>query len=105
MNSQQHQADQQIRGASLQQRPPMRALEIIIIVAPKGTARCLWTETVPLHELGHLDIQRATAIEFDNSAQAWWVFDGYGDQLYCSPSREICLAWEHKHLNWVLENS
>ncbi len=74
-------------------------------VAPDGTARCLWTEAVPLHELGRLDVQRAHSIEFDNAVQAWRVFDGSGDCLYCSPSRETCLAWERKHLAWVLENT
>jgi hypothetical protein len=78
---------------------------INITIAPDGTARCLWTETVPLHELGRLNIQRATTIEFDNQAQAWRVFDAMGDCLYCSPSRETCLAWERQHLNWVLDNT
>ncbi len=77
---------------------------VTITVAPDGTARCLWTEVVPLHELGRLDIQRACSIEFDNQAQAWRVFDAMGDCLYCSPSRQTCLAWEQKHLNRVLEN-
>jgi hypothetical protein len=76
----------------------------MITVATDGTVRCLWTEAVPLHELGELDIQRACSIEFDNCAQAWRVVDREGDCLYCSPSRETCLAWERKHLNWLLEN-
>jgi hypothetical protein len=76
-----------------------------ITIAPDGTARCVWTETVPLHELGRLKIQRACSVEFDNEAQAWRVFDGEGDCLYCSPSRETCLAWERKHMNWLLDNS
>ena len=79
--------------------------EIHITLAPDGTARCLWTEAVPLHELGRLEIQRAYSVEFDNQAQAWRVFDPTGDCLYCSPSRETCLAWERRHLNWVLDNS
>ena len=77
----------------------------ILIIAPDGTARCLWTEALPLHKLGRLDIQRAFSVEFDNQAQAWRVFDPAGECLYCSPSREICLAWEQKHLSWVLENT
>jgi hypothetical protein len=77
---------------------------VIITIAPDGTARCLWTEAVPLHELGRLEIQRAFSVEFDNQAQAWCVFDAMGDCLYGSPSRETCLAWERRHLNWVLDN-
>lgn len=78
---------------------------LVITIAPDGTARCLWTEAVPLHELGRLAIQRALSVEFDNRAQAWRVFDPMGDCLYCSPSRDTCLAWEQKHLNWVLGNT
>ncbi len=77
---------------------------IIITIAPNGTARCLWTETLPLQELGRLDVQRAYSVEFDNAAQAWRVFDAMGDCLYCSPSRQTCLVWEAKHVNWLLEN-
>jgi hypothetical protein len=75
---------------------------VIITIAPDGTARCLWTEAVPLHELGPLEIQRAYSVEFDNQAQAWCVFDAMGDCLYGSPSRETCLAWERRHFNEML---
>jgi hypothetical protein len=79
--------------------------EISITIAPDGTVECLWTEAVPLWELGRLKLQRACSIEFDNPAQAWRVFDPNGHCLYCSPSREICLAWERQYLNWVLDNN
>ncbi len=78
---------------------------VLMTIAPDGTARCVWTEAVPLHELGRLKLQRAFSVEFDNEAQAWRVFDPAGDCLYCSPSRETCLAWEQKYLTWLLENS
>lgn len=78
---------------------------VIMTITADGTARCLWTEALPLADLGRLDIKRATGIEFDNRVQAWRVYDGMGDCLYCSPSRDACLAWEQKHLNWQLENS
>lgn len=74
-------------------------------VAPDGTVRCLWTETLPLHLLGHLDIQRACAVEFDNDAQTWRVIDAAGECLFHSLSRETCLAWEREHLIAVLENN
>lgn len=76
-----------------------------IIINAEGKVRCLWTEAVPLHGLGPLHIQRAYSVEFDNRAQAWRVFDEEGDCLFCSPSRDTCLAWERQHLNWVLENA
>ena len=79
--------------------------EISITITPDGIVQCLWTEAVPLHELGRLKLQRAYSIEFDNPAQAWRVFDPKGHCLYCSPSRETCLAWERQYLNWVLDNN
>ena len=36
-----------------------------------GTAQCLWTEALPLHELGRLEITRASNIEFNNATQQW----------------------------------
>jgi hypothetical protein len=75
-----------------------------LFILPNGTVRGLYTEEVDLSLLGELDIQRACSIEFDNTAQAWRVFDPEGDCLYCSPSRETCQAWEQKHMNWVLDN-
>ena len=78
---------------------------IIITIAKDGMVRCLWTEVLLLHELGRLAVQRACSVDFDNQAQAWRVFDREGDCLYCSPSRETCLAWERQYLNWVLETT
>jgi hypothetical protein len=75
-----------------------------LFIMPNGKVRGLYTEEIDLSALGELEIQRACTLEFDNEAQAWRVLDGEGDCLYCSPSRETCLAWEQKHVNWVLEN-
>ena len=36
---------------------------------------------------------------------AWRVFDRKGRCLYCSPSRETCLAWERQYLDWVLDHN
>ena len=76
-----------------------------LLILPDGTVRGVYTEALDLSTLGQLQVQRAMAIEFDNRLQAWRVFDAMGDCLYCSPSRETCLAWEQKHLAWVLENT
>ena len=76
-----------------------------LLITPDGTVRGLYTEALDLSTLGQLEVHRALAIEFDNRLQAWRVYDAMGDCLYCSPSREACLAWEQKHLDWVLDNS
>ncbi len=77
---------------------------LTIVVTPDGAARCVWTEALPLHELGRLDVKRAFSVEFDNQVQAWRVYDAMGDCVYCSPSRETCLSWERRYLHWALEN-
>jgi hypothetical protein len=71
----------------------------IITFASDGTARCLWTETVPLHELGRLEIRRAANIEFDNATQHWSVKDRKGRIRFFSRSRNACLEWEQQNLH------
>ena len=74
-------------------------------VLPNGIIKGLYTEALDLNTLGRLEVQRAMAIEFDNPAQVWRVFDPFGRCVYASPSREECLTWERQHLNAVLERS
>lgn len=76
-----------------------------LIVTSDGTIRGFFTEALDLTTLGILEVQRAMAVEFDNAAQVWRVFNPYGQSVYDSPSREDCLAWERQHLNQVLDNS
>jgi hypothetical protein len=76
-----------------------------LTIRTDGTIQAMYTEAIELSALGLMDVRRATLIEFDNRLQAWRVLDPIGDCLYCSPSRDTCLAWERKHLNWVLDNS
>jgi hypothetical protein len=70
-----------------------------ITFTPQGTAHCLWTEALPLQELGLLEITRASTIEFDQDKQEWEVRDSNNQLLYSHPSRNTCLEWEHKHFN------
>ncbi len=67
-----------------------------------GTVQGLYTEVIDLRALGQLRVTRATSIEFDHPCQVWRVFDPGGQMLYSSPSRQLCLEWEQKHLNNVL---
>lgn len=65
---------------------------------PDGTAQCLWTEVLPLHELGRLEITRASNIEFNNTTQQWEVKDQKGKVRYIAMSRSSCLEWEQQNL-------
>ena len=76
----------------------------IITFAPDGTARCLWTEAVPLHHLGRLDIQRASTVEFNGNKQTWEVRLASTPEAvaFSDPSRDICLNWERNTINALL---
>ena len=65
-----------------------------ITFKPDGTARCLWTEVLPLHELGRLEVHRTSNIEFNNADQKWEIIDGKGRVRFIARSRSACLEWE-----------
>jgi len=69
-------------------------MNIQISFRPDGTAQCLWTEALPLHELGRLEVTRASSIEFNNAAQHWEVKDRKGRIRFIAKSRPACLEWE-----------
>jgi hypothetical protein len=70
----------------------------IISFHPNGTAVCLWTEALPLHELGRLEITRASHIEFNNNTQQWEVIDRKGRVRFFFKSRSACLEWDEQNL-------
>jgi hypothetical protein len=74
-------------------------MHIQISFKTDGTALCLRTEAVPLHEVGRLEIHRATNIEFNNSTQKWEVNDQKGKVLFFDKSRSVCLEWEQQNLS------
>jgi hypothetical protein len=71
----------------------------IISFKNDGSAHCLWTEALPLHEIGKLKITRASTIEFNNTNQRWEVKDGKKKIRFFAKSRALCLAWEHQQFN------
>ena len=78
----------------------MKDVKHTITFAPDGTALCLWTEAVPLHELGRLEVQRATNIEFNNTTQHWEVIDRKSKVRFFSRFRSECLEWERENLQF-----
>jgi hypothetical protein len=68
-------------------------------ISPSGLINCLYTEIIPLQELGKLAVYRATDIRFCEKSQQWNVrCASTGKLLYSNPSRENCLAWELDNL-------
>lgn len=72
---------------------------------PTGEVVGLYTEVIPLTELGSLHIERWTLLEFNNSTEEWEVKrltrNGQTDPtvLFSHPSRQACLHWEHGQFN------
>jgi hypothetical protein len=99
-----HPSDHRVETASQQSRQPSTMNHHIINFAPNGTACCLWTEIVPLHELGRLEIQRASTVEFEEGTQSWEVRLTSNPEIVAfeDPSRETCLNWERETLNELL---
>jgi hypothetical protein len=73
-------------------------MNIHISFTPDGTAQCLWTEALPLYEIGSLQVTRASNIEFNNQTQQWEVKDRRGKLRFIARSRSACLEWEHQNL-------
>lgn len=70
----------------------------VIAFHPDGTAHCLWTDALPLAELGKLEVRRASEIEFNNDSVMWEVkIDG--KVVHSAPSRAACISWEVETLN------
>ena len=73
--------------------------EAVLTFNPDGTAGGLYTEAIPLRELGRLSIRRASTIEFDDAAQQWVVRSPSGTELFRDPARQRCLDWERDFFN------
>lgn len=76
-----------------------------IFIRPDGSIEGLYTDTVPLQELGKLNVTRATNVEFDEGRQEWIVsLPDDGKEVYSDPNREEALAWERKFCETCLFN-
>jgi hypothetical protein len=73
-------------------------MNITIHFNHNGTAHCLWTDAISLHDLGRLEITRASHIEFNHATQQWEVIDRKGRVRFFARSCAACLEWEHENL-------
>ena len=73
-------------------------MNVTISLKPDGTALCLWTDAISLHEVGHLEITRASTLEFNHANQKWEVIDRKGKVRLIAKSRSACLEWEQENL-------
>ena len=71
----------------------------VLTIRPGGIVFGLYTEAIPLEQIGALEIHRLTEIEFNNATQEWEAKDLDGNVLFTNRSRQRCLNWEHRHFN------
>jgi hypothetical protein len=79
-------------------------------IDPNGTINTLYTEALKLDDLGPLQIERASTIEFNDTTQEWEV--RFVNKLcrdtaavhFSNPSRAACIQWEIDQLNQKLLN-
>ena len=65
-----------------------------------GDIETLWTDALPLAELGAMTMTRASNIEFNEELQMWEVFiAGSRVAYYANKSRQACLDWEIEYFN------
>jgi hypothetical protein len=64
----------------------------------QGDGHCLYTELIDLHQLGSLQVKRASVIDFNNQSQRWEVRSLSAKVLFFSKFRHVCLEWEQQHI-------
>lgn len=84
----------------------------VLQIADDGRITGLYTEAIPLAELGPLSIRRASTIEYYDHDHTWRVRlieqttqREVLEPLFESPSRQACLDFEHEYFNQLLERT
>jgi len=74
---------------------------ICIQFGTDGTGYAVYTEALPLAELGQLSMRRASSVEYNETKQKWEVrLTSNPDQVaYSHESRSECIRWEIETLN------
>lgn len=73
---------------------------IVIDIGPGGQARCLYTDALPLSEIGSMEVRRASSIEYNNRTRMWEVVLASEDRVaFTHPSRAACVEWEIATIN------
>lgn len=73
---------------------------IVLSFLPDGEVRTVYTDEVPLASLGHMDVRRASDVEFNGESGLWEVrWAGSSEVVFTNASRAVCISWEVSQLN------
>ncbi len=73
----------------------------VIQFSADGTGKAVYTETLPLSEIGSLAMQRDSTVEFNANNQQWEVRLTSNPEaiVYSHQLRSECIKWEVNKLN------
>jgi len=68
---------------------------------PDGSGICLATDTIELGQIGSLEVNRASNVEFNHALQVWEVrtCEKPDKIAFSNPSRKKCIDWEIAFFN------
>ena len=68
--------------------------ELIVQIAPDGNTKSLYSDKLDMRTLGHMTVERASQIEWDEARQTWFVQFPDGAVLRDFKTRDEALACE-----------
>ncbi len=90
--------------------------ETMMIEIKGGQATCLYSDMIPLQELGEMTVERVSEIDFNHETQLWevwpvgrWRENDKGESvarrtpLFMNKSRSVCIEWEKENYNLLLK--
>lgn len=72
--------------------------EIAISISKDGEITCIYNEEIGLKDIGDLNINRLSEVEFNNDSHLWEVRHN-GHVLACHMTRKAALDWEIAYFN------
>ena len=74
---------------------------IVLQFGTDGTGHAVYTEALPLAQLGQLSMKRASTVEYNEATQQWEVrlASEPNTVAYSHSSRAECIRWEVETLN------
>lgn len=76
----------------------------ILLIEGNGDLKCLWTDKIPLTNLGAVSVERASNVEFDSTNGTWFVKLAGTDEIIGKgyTKRKDAIDFEVEYLNKTL---